>query len=92
MESPHVVVGIDVAKAQLAIALRPPGTRWTVTNAEAGLADLVTQLPGMSPTRIVLEATGGWQRAVVAALAAAAVPVLVVNPRQVRDCATAPGQ
>lgn len=92
MESPHVFVGIDVAKAPLDIALRPTGTRWTVTNAEAGIAALVAQLQEMQPTLIVLEATGGLQRAVVAALAAAALPVVVVNPRQVRDFAKATGQ
>jgi transposase len=90
--SPHVFVGIDVAKAHLDIALRPTGTRWTVANDEAGIAALVTQLHGMSPTLIVLEATGGLQRPVVAALTVAALPVVVVNPRQVRDFAKATGQ
>lgn len=92
MLSPQVVVGIDVAKAQLDIALRPIGTRWTVSNDDAGIADLVTRLQGIGPQLIVLEATGGFQRAVVAALAAAALPVVVVNPRQARDFAKATGQ
>jgi len=92
MVSPHVFVGIDVAKAHLDMALRPTGTRWTVANDDAGITDLVTQLQGMSPTLIVLEATGGLQRPVVAALAAASLPVVVVNPRQVRDFAKATGQ
>lgn len=92
MSSPQIFVGIDVAKAHLDIALRPTGTRWTVANDEEGIADLVTRLRAISPTLIVLEATGGLQRAVVAALAAAALPVVVVNPRQVRDFAKATGQ
>jgi transposase len=92
MLPPQVFVGIDVAKAQLDIALRPTGTRWTVTNDDAGIAELVTRLQGIGPQLIVLEATGGFQRAVVAALAAAALPVVVVNPRQARDFAKATGQ
>jgi transposase len=85
-------VGIDVAKAQLDIAVRPTGDRWTVTNDAAGTATLVAQLQAMPPTLIVLEATGGSQRAMVAALAAVGLPVVVVNPRQVRDVAKATGQ
>jgi len=90
--SPQVFVGIDVANAHLDMALRPTGTRWTVANDDAGIADLVTQLRGLSPTLMVLEATGGLQRPVVAALTVAALPVVVVNPRQARDCAKATGQ
>jgi transposase len=86
------VVGIDVAKAQLDMALRPPGDRWAVANAEAGIATLLAQLQAVQPTLLVLDATGGYQRAVVAALAAAGFPVAVVNPRQARDVAKATGQ
>jgi transposase len=85
-------VGIDVAKAQLDIALRPTGERWTVPNEDTSIAALVTQLQTVAPTLIVLEATGGYQRAVVAALAAAGLPVVVANPRQTRDFAKATGQ
>lgn len=92
MSAPQIFVGIDVAKAHLDVALRPSGTHWAITNDDTGIADLVTRLQGVSPTLIVLEATGGLQRAVVAALAAAALPVVVVNPRQVRDVAKATGQ
>jgi transposase len=92
MSASQVFVGIDVAKAQLDIALRPTGERWTVTNDEPGIAALVTRLQAVLPTLIVLEATGGYHRAVVAALVAAALPVVVVNPRQVRDFAKATGQ
>jgi transposase len=92
MLSPQVVVGIDVAKAQLDIALRPIGTRWTGSHDDVGITDLVTRLQGLGPQLIGLEATGRYQRAVVAALAAAALPVVVVNPRQARDFAKATGQ
>lgn len=92
MVSSPVFVGIDVAKAHLDMALRPTGTRWTVANDGAGITALVAQLQGVKPTLIVLEASGGLQRAVVAALATADLPVVVVNPRQVRDFAKATGQ
>lgn len=86
------VVGIDVANAQLDIALRPTDERWAVAHDDAGMAALVARLQALLPTLMVLEATGGYQRAVVAALAAARLPVAVVNPRQARDFAKATGQ
>jgi transposase len=92
MSESQVFVGIDVAKAQLDIALRPSGERWAVPNDEVHIAALVAQLQGVHPTLLVLEATGGYHRAVVAALAAAGLPVVVVNPRQTRDFAKATGQ
>jgi transposase len=90
--SSQVFVGIDVAKAQLDIALRPTGERWGVTNDDVGITALVTRLQAIAPQLIVLEATGGYQRAVVTALAAAGLPVVVVNPRQARAFAKATGQ
>jgi transposase len=84
-------VGIDVAKAQLGIALRPTGARWAVANDDVGLAALVERLQAVQPMLMVLEATGSYQRAVVAALAAAGLPVAGVNPRQARDVAKATG-
>ena len=92
MSAPQVFVGMDVAKAHLDIALRPTGERWAVTNDASGIAALVARLQVMQPMLIVLEATGGYHRAVVAALAAAALPIVVVNPRQVRAVAKATGQ
>jgi len=86
------LVGIDVATAQRDIALRPTGARWAVANADVGIAALVERLQTLPPTVRVLEATGGDQRAVVAALAAAGLPVAGVNPRQARDVAKATGQ
>jgi transposase len=85
-------IGIDVAKAQLDIAVRPSGARWAVPNDASGVATLVDQLQVHHPTLIVLEATGGLERAVTSALATAGLPVVVVNPRQVRDFARAIGQ
>jgi transposase len=85
-------VGIDVAKAELVIAIRPSGERWALTNDGAGIQTLVQRVRGRAPTLIVLEATGGYERAAVAALAAARLPLVVANPRQVRDFARATGQ
>src|SRR5918992_1971394 len=92
MSAVPLFIGIDVAKAQLDVALRPTGERWAVGNDDTSIAALVARLQAMHPTLIVLEATGGYQRAVVAALAAAGLPVAVVNPRQARDFAKATGQ
>jgi len=85
-------VGIDVAKAQLDIAVRPSGERWAVPNDATGIETLVDRLHTLHPTLIVLEATGGLERAATAALATAGLPVVVVNPRQARDFARATGQ
>ena len=87
-----MLIGIDVAKAELVIAARPSGERWVVANNEGGVKTLVDRLTNDRPELIVLEATGGYEVLVVAALAAAALPVVVVNPRQVRDFARATGQ
>jgi transposase len=85
-------IGIDVAKAQLDIAVRPSGERWAVPNDASGVATLVDRVKTLHPTLIVLEATGGLERLVTSALATAGLPVVVVNPRQVRDFARATGQ
>ena len=85
-------VGIDVAKAQLDIALRPSGERWAVPNDASGVATLVDRVQTLHPVLIVLEATGGLERAVTSALAAAGLPVGVVHPRQARHLARATGQ
>ena len=87
-----IVVGIDVSKAALDVALRPGRDAWRCANDEAGIAELLDQLRPLGPSLIVLEATGGLERLVVAALALAGLPVAVVNPRQVRDFAKATGQ
>ena len=70
-------MGIDVAKAQLDIAVRPSGERWTVPNDADGVATLVEQGQALHPTLMVLEATGGLERAATAAWATAGRPVVV---------------
>jgi transposase len=91
MSAPQRVVGIDVAQAHLALALQPPGARGAVANDAVGMAVLVARLQAVPPTLMGLDATGGYQGAVVAALAAAGLPVAVGNPRQARDVAKATG-
>jgi transposase len=85
-------VGIDVSKAILDIAVSPTGEAWSVPNSEAGLKSLIQRLNEVAPLLIVLEATGGLERRAVGALAAASLPVVAVNPRQVRDFAKATGR
>jgi transposase len=85
-------VGVDLAKAEFVVAGRPEGTRWTATNDPEGIAATVARLRTLTPALIVAEATGGYERALVAALAAAGLPLVVANPRQVRDLAKATGQ
>lgn len=85
-------VGIDVAKAELVVSTQPTEERWTVANDERGVRTLVERLRSLEPQLLVLEATGGYELLCVAALAAAGLPVVVVNPRQVRDFAKATGQ
>jgi transposase len=87
-----VFVGIDVAKADLAVAVRPQTEAWIVPNDDKGIQDLVARVRAIAPTLLVLEATGGYERPLVAALAAASLPLVVANPRQVRDFARATGQ
>jgi transposase len=89
---PARFVGIDVSKEHLDIACRPEPTRWRVANDSAGIGQCIAQLRPLKPALIVLEATGGWQGALVAALAVAKLPVAVLNPRQIRDFAKATGQ
>jgi transposase len=83
-------IGIDVAQAELVVAREGVAGSKAYPNDERGHSDLVKDLRGAD--LIVLEATGGYQRGVVAALGGAGLPVVVVNPRQVRDFAKATGQ
>jgi transposase len=85
-------VGIDVAKAELVVAIHPTNERWAVANDERGVHTLVERLRAVAPTLIVLEATGGYELLGIAALVAAGLPVVVANPRQVRDFARSTGQ
>ena len=92
MEQEATYVGIDVAKAQLDVAVRPSGDRWEVPHDEAGVRQMVSRLTALEPGMVLLEASGGLELPLVAALAAEAVPVVVINPRQVRDFARATGK
>lgn len=85
-------IGIDVSKAQLDMAVRPTAERWSRPNSEVGIRAMVTRLVALKPTLVTLEATGGLEVALTGALVTAGLPVVVVNPRQVRDFAKAIGQ
>jgi transposase len=85
-------VGIDVSKATLDVAWSTdPAVRWQTTNDDVGWTALVTHVRALQPTVVVLEATGGYEIGAASALSMAAVPVAIVNPRQVRDFAKALG-
>jgi transposase len=85
-------VGIDVAKDRLEVHIRPSGESFAVARDGEGLAALTQRLEALAPALVVLEATGGFEVTVAAALAAAKVPLAVVNPRQIRDFARATGK
>lgn len=87
-----ITVGIDVSKDRLDVALRPSGEVFAVERAASGLDSLVSRLKALAPQIVALEATGGFETVVTAALAAAGLPVVVVNPVQVRAFAKAIGQ
>ena len=88
----RIFVGIDVAKQYVDVHVRPTEERFRVSRDERGLGELVERLQRLGPEVIVLEATGGYEIAVAAALGSAGLPVAVVNPRQIRDFARATGQ
>jgi transposase len=84
-------VGIDVSKGLLDVAVLPEGESWSATNDEEGITQVVKRLKSLRPRLVVLEATGGMETALVGAAATARLPVVVVNPRQVRDFAKSVG-
>lgn len=85
-------VGIDVSKARLDVALLPTGEHFVVANDEEGIDELLGRLEEGPPALVVLEASGGFERPVAAALAACGIAVAVLNPRQARDFARATGK
>lgn len=87
----EVYVGIDVSKARLDLAMSSGGSQ-SVGHDARGIAAVCERLRQVQPVRVVLEASGGLETALVAELGAAGLPVVVVNPRQVRDFARATGQ
>jgi transposase len=88
----QVFVGIDVAKDRLDVHVRPSHEVFAVPRDGDGLTALVDRLKQLTPTLVVLEASGGFEITVAAAVAAAGVPLAVVNPRQIRDFARATGK
>jgi len=92
MTTVALYIGIDVSKDRLDLAWRPTGERWTAPNTERGIRAICRRLRTPAPTLIVLEATGGLELPLTGALAAAGLPVVVVNPRQIRDFAKATGR
>jgi len=85
-------VGIDVSKDRLDVHLRPSGEAFAVTRDGKGIDELIAALAKAVPRLIVIEATGGFETVVAAGLAAAGLPLAVVNPRQIRDFARATGR
>ncbi len=87
-----VFIGIDVSKEWVDVAVRSTGDTWRVSQDQEGIDDLVVQFQSLNPQCVVMEATGGYEMPMATALAAAGVPVAVVNPRQVRDFARSQGK
>jgi transposase len=88
----EIFIGIDVARDSLEVAVWPTGEQWSVGNQSVGIAELLVRLQAVRPTLIVLEATGGLEVPVVGVLGSAGLPVVAVNPRQVRNFAKATGK
>lgn len=87
-----IVVGIDVSKDRLDVAVRPSGEVFAMARDAAGLDELVQRLAGAAVKVIAVEATGGFETVVAATLTSAGLPVALVNPAQVRSFAHAIGQ
>jgi transposase len=77
-----IVVGIDVSKDKLDIAVCPRGEVFTASRDAAGLDAVIARLAPLSPAAVAVETTGGFETVVAASLAAAGLPVVVVNPAQ----------
>ena len=92
MEKESIYVGIDVSKDRIDVAVRPTGRSWSVSYNEVEVDGLVSELSGLAPEAVIAESTGGLELPLAAALAAASVPVAIINPRQARDFAKSTGQ
>lgn len=92
MEGEGPSVGIDVSKAVLDVSAYPSGKTWQVEYSAPGITALAEELAALGPAVVVVEATGGLELSLTAALGVAGLPVAVVNPRQVRDFARATGR
>lgn len=91
-EAAGIFIGIDVSKARLDVAVHDPASSWQADNSDTGIAAAVARLAALRPQLIVLEATGGFELRLVAALLHARLPTAVINPRRARDFARATGQ
>ena len=89
---PQIFVGLDVSKQKLDVAVRPQGRHFVTNNNDQGMKQLVKRLVALKPQLIVLEASGGYEFLVTAALAEAQLPVAMVNPQAVRKFAGATGK
>ena len=89
---PQVFVGLDVSKQHLDVAVRPQGRHFVIPNHDRGIKQLIKRLAALTPQLIVLEASGGYEFLVTAALAEAQLPVALVNPQAVRQFAGAAGK
>ena len=87
-----MVIGIDVSKDRLDVAVRPTGESLIFKRTGVGIEDLIARLGALSPKMVAIEATGGFEAGVAAGLAGAGLPVVVVNPAQVRAFAQALGK
>lgn len=92
MSAAECFIGIDVAKGAVDVAVRPTGATWHQRSDPVGVTELAARLGALTPILIVLEATGGYELAVVGALVEAGLPVVVVNPRHVRNFARSLGR
>lgn len=90
--SPEINIGIDISKETLEVAVHESDAAWTSKHEFTEFPRLIESLRSLTPTRIVVEASGGLERLLVSCLATAGLPVLVINPRQARDFARAIGQ
>src|SRR5512136_3121017 len=91
MKEPERFVGIDISEEELVVAVRPTAELQSFPNTEEGLAALLGFLQPLQAHAIVLEATGGFAQAAVNAMALVTLPVVVINPRQIRDFARSVG-
>jgi transposase len=92
MDQDGVIVGIDVSKDRLDVHVLPSGEAFWVARQGEGLAELVERLLPLKPSLVAVEATGGYEATTAAAVAAAGLPLAVVNPAQVRAFAKALGK
>jgi transposase len=92
MGTERVYVGVDVSKETLDMAVHASEQRWEFANTVKGIDEVLSILENLSPALVVLEATGGMEYPMAAALAVTNIPVAVVNPRRVRDFARATGR